>query len=220
MRIRILAATGNAHKLREIRAILQPSGIEVVNPAAVGGIPAVVEDGDSFEANAVKKAVEVAAAAGQCTLADDSGLEVAALGGVPGVYSSRYAGEDADDAANLAKLLDELANVRARSARFVCVVAVATPAGLVGTATGQVSGTIISCPRGLNGFGYDPVFVPDGHEHTFAELSEDVKNSESHRAAALRAALEAGLFARVADAPELNREREHESGKNHVETGR
>lgn len=192
----LLAATGNSHKLRELRALLSPHGIRILGREDVGGIPDVVEDGDTFAANAVKKAFEVARATGHRCLADDSGLEVFSLAGVPGVYSARYAGENATDEQNVEKLLRNLkdSNLTDRGARFVCVVAVAVPTGLVGTAFGEVRGTIIRAPRGNGGFGYDPVFVPDGYDKTFAELPADTKNRLSHRSAALRAALAQGLL--------------------------
>ena len=185
----ILAATGNAHKLVELRAILAPHGIRVLGAGDVGGIPEVDENCLTFAGNAVKKAQEVALASGRTVLADDSGLEVLALNGEPGVFSARYAGIPTDDQANVAKLLGKLQGVTDRRARFVCVIAVATPRGLVGTASGQVRGRIIDAPRGRGGFGYDPVFVPDGFELTFAELPAAEKNRLSHRANALQAAL-------------------------------
>ena len=190
----ILAATGNAHKIEEMAAILAPAGITVLGAADVGGIPEVVEDGTTFRENAVKKALEVAAATGLMVVADDSGLEVAALGGEPGIHSARYAGEGGNDGRNVAKLLKRLAGEKDRRARFVCVIAVAGPAGLVGTAEGEVAGSILHQPRGEGGFGYDPVFVPLGHEKTFAELPAAVKNGMSHRRNALAAGLAAGLF--------------------------
>jgi len=196
---RLLAATGNAHKVEEIQAILGPLGFDVLSSRDVGGIPDVVEDAGTFEGNACKKALECAAAKGMPVLADDSGLEVFALDGAPGVYSSRYAGEEGNDQANVTKLLGALDGVSDRAARFVCVIAVATPEGLVGTARGDVRGRIIHERRGRNGFGYDPVFVPDGHDRTFAELSAEVKNGMSHRANGLKAACEAGLFAKLAE---------------------
>lgn len=184
---RIVVATGNRHKIEEISAILAPLGIETVGIAEMGGMPEVVEDGDTFEANAVKKAREVAAAIGAPVLADDSGLAVAALDGRPGVYSARYAGADASDADNVRKLLAEMAECRSRAAKFVCVIAVARETGeLLGTARGEVPGRIIDAPRGRGGFGYDPIFVPEGYDLTFAELPAAVKNSLSHRGEALR----------------------------------
>lgn len=195
----LLAATGNRHKVIEIRDILRPLGIHVLGAADVGGIPEVLEDGATFAENAAKKAREIAAATGRWVLADDSGLCVDALGGAPGVQSARFAGEPSDDKRNVAKLLQALAGVRQRRARFECVVAIAGPHGVSGTACGAVHGRIIAEPRGANGFGYDPVFVPDGHDRTFAELAAAVKNGMSHRAAALFAARQAGLFESVPD---------------------
>jgi XTP/dITP diphosphohydrolase len=190
----ILAATGNAHKVCEMAAILAPAGVRLLSAADVGGIPEVVEDGLTFRDNAVKKACEVAAATGRIVVADDSGLEVLALGGEPGVRSARYAGEGGNDGRNVGKLLSRLEGVADRRARFVCVIAVATPTGLLGTAEGTVPGRIIHAPRGSGGFGYDPVFVPDGYDQTFAELPAEVKNGMSHRGRALAAAVAQGLF--------------------------
>ncbi|OGV70964.1 MAG: non-canonical purine NTP pyrophosphatase, RdgB/HAM1 family [Lentisphaerae bacterium RIFOXYB12_FULL_65_16] len=193
---RILAATGNRHKLEEMRQILKPCGVEVLGAGDPGvpALPDVTEDGATFEANAVKKAVEVAAATGFCTLADDSGLEVVALHGAPGVLSARYAGEPGNDRQNVIKLLHALQGIFDRRAQFTCVIALATPAGLIGTARGEVRGRIIFEPRGTSGFGYDPVFVPDGQHRTFAELPGAVKNSMSHRGRALEATVGSGLF--------------------------
>ncbi|MFA4944635.1 MAG: RdgB/HAM1 family non-canonical purine NTP pyrophosphatase [Lentisphaeria bacterium] len=197
--MRILAATNNAHKLTELRAILAPHGITVLGLHEAGVTLEVEEDGETFAANAIKKAHAGAAAAGLPVLADDSGLEVAALGGAPGVRSARYAGGGAGgagDAANLRKLLTEMRDVADRRARFVCVIAVAAPGGrLLGTAEGEVRGQLCRAPRGHGGFGYDPAFIPDGFAETFAELPAATKNRLSHRANALRAALAAGLFA-------------------------
>lgn len=192
--IDILAATSNAHKVREMGTILAPAGVRLLSASEVGGIPDVIEDGATFRDNAMKKACEVAAATGRRVVADDSGLEVSALGGRPGVLSARYAGDGGNDGRNVRKLLGELAGVADRRARFVCVVAVADPGGLIGTAEGQVRGRIIHEPRGGGGFGYDPVFVPEGYEQTFAELPADVKNGLSHRGNALAAAVAQGLF--------------------------
>ncbi len=193
----IVAATGNAHKVEEIQAILAPLGIEVLSAKAVGGMPDVVEDGDTFAANAIKKAVEAARALGRPVLADDSGLEVFALGGEPGIYSARYAGEGGNDGRNVRKLLGRLDGQTDRAARFVCVIALASPAGLIGTAEGEVRGHIIHEPRGDGGFGYDPVFVPEGFTQTFAELPGEVKNRLSHRGNALQNAVASGLFTAV-----------------------
>ena len=195
--MRLLAATGNKHKLEEIREILAPHGFEILGAADVGGLPEVVEDRDSFEGNAMKKALETAIAKGCPCLADDSGLEVDSLGGAPGIYSARYAGIQGDNAANRQKLLQELADRRDRRAHFTCVIAVATPQGPLGTVRGEVQGRIIESERGTGGFGYDPLFIPDGYDRTFAELPGEVKHALSHRGNALRAALAAGLFKRL-----------------------
>ncbi|MGI5924016.1 MAG: RdgB/HAM1 family non-canonical purine NTP pyrophosphatase [Lentisphaerae bacterium] len=190
----IVAATGNRHKIAEIQAILAPLGLRVLGANEVGAMPDVLEDGETFRDNAVKKALSCAKALGRTVLADDSGLEVFALNGAPGVHSARYAGEGGNDGRNLSKLLREMTGIVDRRARFVAVIAVATPAGLVGTAEGEVRGVIATTPRGQGGFGYDPVFVPEGEEETFAELPAAVKNTMSHRGNALKAAVAAGLF--------------------------
>jgi XTP/dITP diphosphohydrolase len=196
--VEILAATSNVHKVREMSTILAPAGVRLLSAGEVGGIPEVVEDGATFRDNAVKKACEVALATGRRVVADDSGLEVAALGGQPGVLSARYAGEGGNDGRNVRKLLDRLDGVAERQARFVCVIAVADPGGLIGTAEGEVRGQIAHAPRGAGGFGYDPVFVPEGCEQTFAELPAAVKNGMSHRGNALAAAVAQGLFGQAA----------------------
>ena len=184
--IQIVAATGNAHKVEEMQAILAPHGIQVLSAKEAGGMPDVVEDGDTFTANAMKKALETAQALQCPVLADDSGLEVFALGGAPGIYSARYACEGGNDGRNVQKLLRELAGSTDRAARFVCVIALASPAGLIGTTEGEVRGRIIDSPRGDHGFGYDPVFVPvEGDGRTFAEMGDD-KHAISHRGRAFR----------------------------------
>ena len=149
--------------------------------------PEVEETGTTFLANATLKAVAISRLAGGLVLADDSGLEVDALDGAPGVYSARYAGEGADDAANNARLLENLAGVPAseRTARFRCVMVVARDGEVLADFDGSVEGRIIEAPRGDHGFGYDPLFVPDGHDATFAELGAEIKNGMSHRARAL-----------------------------------
>lgn len=191
MRKQILVATRNRGKLAEIREMLSAPGLELLDPEAVGNLPEVEEDGDTFEANAIKKAVTLAQASGMLTLADDSGLEVDALGGEPGVYSARYAGEPSDDSANNAKLLDALQGASNRRARFRCVIALATPEGECATVDGRCEGNIADAPQGQGGFGYDPLFIPDGFLQSFGELESAVKHRISHRGAALRAAREA-----------------------------
>ena len=184
-RRQFVAATANPHKLVEIAAILG-SAVELLpRPAGLGE---VVEDGDMLEANARLKAVAVCGHTGQAAVADDTGLEVVALGGAPGVKSARYAGEHADDADNRVRLLDELEGAADRSARFRTVAIVAFPDGGEMLAEGMTTGTIAVEPRGDGGFGYDPVFVPDGGDgRTFAEMSPDEKNAVSHRGRAFRA---------------------------------
>jgi len=186
--MRLLVATKNRHKVREIAQVLGLREDEVTSALDFPDLPDVVEDGATFEANAVKKAVSLARATGRVTMADDSGLEVDALDGAPGVYSARYAGEPADDAANNAKLLKALARAGDRRARFRCVLALADPSGRVRTVEGCCEGAIAAAPRGAGGFGYDPVFVPEGHERTFAEMAPAEKHRLSHRGRALAAA--------------------------------
>jgi len=186
----ILVATRNSNKLVEIRALLASPRLEFLDPEAVGNLPEVEEDGDTFEANAVKKAVTLARISGMLTLADDSGLEVDALGGEPGVYSARYAGDPCDDAANNAKLLAALQGESNRRGRFRCAIALATPDGASKTVDGCCEGHITEAPQGTGGFGYDPLFIPDGYTQSFGELNAAVKHRISHRGAALRAARE------------------------------
>ncbi len=187
----LVIATFNRHKLEEISAILP--GLRAVLKALSdfpGASPAV-EDGLTLEENAVKKALQAARFTGLPALADDTGLEVDALGGAPGVRSARYAGESADGAANNALLLSALAGVPAerRSARFACVTALALPGGGVKTSRGTLEGRIAEAPRGENGFGYDPLFLVGSGPRTLAEMSAAEKNALSHRAAALRGLL-------------------------------
>jgi XTP/dITP diphosphohydrolase len=189
--MKLLIATRNRHKLEEIRAILALHGVACVGLGEIPDAPEVVEDGDTFEANAIKKAASLARVTGLWTLADDSGLEVDALDGDPGVRSARYAGEPSDDGANNRKLLAALANHTNRRARFRCVIALADPGGHVRTVSGACPGVILTSPRGRAGFGYDPLFVPDGADRTFAELDAATKNRISHRARALQEAVTA-----------------------------
>ena len=191
----VVIATNNAHKVSEIRSALDFEGWEFRTLAEAGLASDPVEDADSFEGNGRIKA-EAARAAAQAAglacavLADDSGLEVDALDGAPGVYSSRYAGADGDDAANNAKLLAELAGVPdgERAARFACTLVFIDEDGTETVARGTVEGAIGHEPRGEEGFGYDPLFFPDafGGEHTLAEVSQEEKNAISHRGCALR----------------------------------
>lgn len=186
--MKIVIATRNRHKLAEIREIFQVPGLEIVSALDFPDIPDVEEDGPTFEANAVKKAVTLARATGLWSLADDSGLEVDALGGRPGVLSARYAGEPVSYPANNRKLLGELDKVVNRGARFRCVIALSSPGGKARSVEGRCEGVIADAPRGAHGFGYDPIFVPDGHAQTFAEMAGPAKHAISHRGRALRKA--------------------------------
>lgn len=188
--MRVVLATRNKGKVRELRDMLQPFGIEVVSLVEYPGIPEVEEDGETFLANAVKKARVIATATGELALADDSGLEVDYLHGAPGVHSARFAGQHGDSKANNEKLLKLLDGVPwdKRTARFKCVIAVATPDGKVETAEGTCEGIITTEARGREGFGYDPLFYYPPYDKTFAELDLEVKNKVSHRAKALQAA--------------------------------
>ncbi len=189
----IVVATTNHSKLAEIRSLLSKLPVEVLAAAEVlGQMSAVVEDGATFEANALKKARKVSRACMMITLADDSGLEVEALGGQPGVRSARFAAEGATDAENNAKLLDQMQDVDddQRRACFRCAIALVDPwAGAAAdiVVEGRCDGTIARKPSGTGGFGYDPLFVVDGLDRTMAELSEEEKNQVSHRGVALAA---------------------------------
>lgn len=187
----LLIATRNPNKLAEIRDILKVPDLELISALDFPEIPDVVEDGTTLDANAVKKAVELHRATGLWTLADDSGVEVDALGGAPGVYSARYAGEPCDPAANIAKLLAALGPRPDRVARFRCVIALTGPGFPPRTVEGRIEGAITLKPRGTGGFGYDPIFTPDGFDRTFAELDAETKNAISHRGRALTAARDA-----------------------------
>ena len=191
---RLLIATSNAKKLREFESLLAALDVELVKPADVGGLPEVDEDQPTFAANATKKAVAAAKAKKLWALADDSGLEVDALEGAPGVLSARYAGEPCDDAANNAKLLAALSKTPTakRGARFVCALALARPDGTLALEIeGEARGRILFGPRGTNDFGYDPLFLftepgfPQG-QRGFGELSAAEKAGISHRGRALR----------------------------------
>ena len=184
----LVVGTGNIGKLREIRTILGnlPWTIKSLND--YGTISSPDEEGDTYAQNAIAKAQYYASATSEWSLADDSGLEVRVLGGAPGLFSARYAGESASDEDRRRLLLSQLQQHTAsdRSARFVCAVAIARPEGdLAAIVEGTCEGVIVNEPRGFSGFGYDPLFQPDGYDRTFAELADSVKNSISHRANAL-----------------------------------
>ena len=180
---RLFVATHNAHKVGEIAAILPEWEIVPDDPAGV------VEDAPDFAGNALIKVRAIAPRhRGEWCLADDSGLEVAALGGAPGVHSARYAGEPANTPANNALLLKNLAGIADRRARFTCAIALVAPDGAEHVVEGHCPGRISERPSGTDGFGYDPLFVPDGFDQSFAELSPDEKNAISHRGRALAAA--------------------------------
>lgn len=182
---KLIVATGNQGKLREIREILE--GTEVLGLHDLALDVEIVEDGDTFTKNAQKKAETICELMHLPVLADDSGLEVEALNGRPGVYSARFAGEDASDADNISKLLQEMNETpdNQRQARFVCVMCLAMPDGSLHTTRGEVKGEILREMRGENGFGYDPLFYIREYEKTFAELSAEEKNAISHRGKAL-----------------------------------
>jgi XTP/dITP diphosphohydrolase len=188
MKTRILLATRNSGKIAELRAMLSDLDLEVLSLDEVPEAPEVAEDGATFRDNALKKAKAAADATGLMTLADDSGLEVDALNGSPGVYSARYAGDHADDMANNTKLLSELEGVPAdrRSARFRCVIVVYHPSGRWIDLDGKCEGRIAGRPTGEQGFGYDPVFFLPGLGKTMAQLTPEEKNSLSHRGAAFK----------------------------------
>lgn len=181
----LVIATRNKNKLREFKEILKDLQIEILSLDDFGPIPEVIEDRDSFDENAYKKALHTAKVLGLPAIADDSGLVVEALNGDPGVYSARYAGENATDEENLQKLLKELQGVENRRAYFQCVLSIAVPSGPALTYEGRCDGLIIDEKRGDNGFGYDPVFYFEEFGKTFAELTMDEKNRVSHRGKAL-----------------------------------
>jgi len=199
----LLVATTNAGKFREFRDLLQGLPLRLRSLAGLAAVPVVAEDGVTYTDNAMRKALAIARWSGCAALADDSGLEVDALGAAPGVQSARYAGIAQDDRANVAKLLAALQDVPAgaRTARFRCVVAVAIPDGSTWTVEGVCDGHITEAPRGSSGFGYDPVFLDSQLGKTFAEIPAAAKNRISHRAQAcarLRPDLVAFLAAHAA----------------------
>lgn len=186
----VVLATRNKKKVKEMKKIFRDANTPVDNILTLEDFPEfpeVMEDGDAFEANAVKKARAVAEHTGMIAVADDSGLEVDALGGAPGVLSARYAGENADDRANNEKLLKEMKDIPddERTARFVCCIALVS-GNEVKTFRGYVRGRIGRMPVGERGFGYDPLFYPEGYNRTFAEMDDEEKNAISHRGMAIR----------------------------------
>jgi XTP/dITP diphosphohydrolase len=184
----LVLATQNAGKCAELAELLAPHGLRLASLAELPGL-ALPEEGDDYAKNAEAKALAVALASGRPALGDDSGIEVAALGGAPGPRSARYGGPGLDDRGRSARLLAALEGTpdAERGARFVCVAALATPDGAVTRAFGECRGRILRAPRGSGGFGYDPVFQPEGHAGSMAELPAALKNTLSHRARALAA---------------------------------
>lgn len=186
----LLLGTRNQGKKKEMQEILEDLPIKIITLEDIEKLPDIVEDGTSFVENAAKKARQTAALSGYICLADDSGLEVDALDGKPGIYSARFAGEDADDHRNNEKLLQMLQDIELekRTARFVCAIAISDPAGNIRSVTGECIGHIALEPQGTSGFGYDPLFVPRDSEKSFAQLARGEKNAISHRANALKKA--------------------------------
>ena len=188
---RLVLATRNQHKVVELRRILEESGlaIDLVGVEAFADVPDVVEDGVTFADNALLKAHAVAAATGLPSIGDDSGLCVDALGGMPGVFSARWSGRHGDDRANLELVLAQLADVgdERLGAAFHCSAALALPDGLERVAEGRWPGSLVRVPLGDNGFGYDPIFVPEGETRTSAQMQSAEKDAASHRGRALRA---------------------------------
>jgi XTP/dITP diphosphohydrolase len=187
MCMQLILATRNAHKTQEIQRILGPK-FAMQDLSSRDDVSEIQESGNSYEENAILKAVTVSRQMSGLILADDSGVEVDALRGAPGIHSARYAGANATDEEKISKLLSELAKADAkgdRRARFRCVLALARDGQVLATFEGVVDGQIAERPRGSHGFGYDPIFIPNGFEETFAQLPEEVKNNISHRAKAI-----------------------------------
>jgi XTP/dITP diphosphohydrolase len=188
-RPQVVVATRNQGKVGELRRILTPYDVDLVDIESFPDVPDVAETGETFAANALLKAHAVAQATRLVAVADDSGLCVDALNGMPGIFSARWSGRHGDDAANLALVLAQLTDVpdERRGAAFVCAAAAATPDGRELVVEGRLAGSLLREPRGHNGFGYDPVFVPAAGERTTAELSAGAKDAISHRGQAFRA---------------------------------
>lgn len=188
---RVVLATRNRHKIDELHAILAATGVEVelLGVDAFPGVPDVAETGVTFAENALLKAVDVSARTGLPAIADDSGLCVDVLGGAPGIFSARWAGKHGDDKANLDLLLAQLGDIadEHRGAHFACAAALALPDGTRIVREGRIDGTLLHARRGTNGFGYDPIFLPDGCDRTTAEMPAAEKNAISHRTRAFQA---------------------------------
>lgn len=182
---RLVVASHNPGKVREIDDLLQSYDAEPVSASELG-LPEPVEDGLTFVANAILKAESAATRSGLPALSDDSGLAVAALDGAPGIYSARWAGPEKDFQYAMQRVQDEVGDAPDRNAQFICVLALAWPDGHVETFEGTVDGTLVWPPRGDCGFGYDPMFLPKGHDETFGEMDPARKHAISHRAAAFR----------------------------------
>jgi XTP/dITP diphosphohydrolase len=177
---KLVIASHNEGKVKELAELFAPFGIECVSAASLG-LPEPEETGESFANNAKLKAMAAAQGSGLPALADDSGLEVTALGGAPGIHSARWGGSDKDFGLAMARVNQALAKGSDGHANFTCVLAIASPDGSVAVFEGKVFGTVVWPPRGTRGFGYDPIFVPDGYDETFGEMDPDLKNRLSHR---------------------------------------
>lgn len=190
--MRLIIATGNEDKVREIDEILEGTGFEAISMKQAGFNPDIVEDGTTFEENAIKKAMAVHELSGEYVMADDSGLCIDALDGAPGIYSARFCGEDSTYEEKFRKIFEMLADVPEdkRTAQFVCAIAVVKPDGTSFTVRGECRGVLHEKPVGENGFGYDPIFYVPEFGMTTAQMDPEVKNSISHRGRALRAMVE------------------------------
>ncbi len=185
---KIVAATNNDHKLAELKKLIgEMDNCEIVGLSNYPNYPEVEENGKTFSENAAIKALAACEYCDVPAFADDSGLCVEALDGAPGIYSARYAPTDKERVKKLLKALDGVKN---RKAKFVCAISIASMGEVIETFVGEVHGVITEAPQGENGFGYDPIFMPDGYDQTFAELSNDIKNKISHRAKAMEATME------------------------------